>query len=130
MGKLRFASEGGVRLDIGDGDWIEVREEISKGTFRRVMQTMPQKELDTSAGAKQALRLTQGEAVEYQCALFEALVTGWSLDAPATVENYLRLDTDSAASVDEALANHFSNMSPDKDELGKPSTSPAKRQRG
>lgn len=131
MGKLlRFAAEGAVRLDLGEGDWVEVREEISKGTFRRIMQTMPQKELDPKAGEKVSLKLTQGEAVDYQCTLFEALVTGWSMDVPATVENYLKLDTDSAGAIDGALAQHFTGMTPEKEELGKPSTSPAKRQKG
>lgn len=130
MSILRFASEGAVKLYLGGDDWIEVREEISKGTFRRIMQTMPQKELDPTAGTKVSLKLTQGEAIEYQCTLFEALVVGWSADAPATVENYLRLDQDAAGAIDQALADHFTGMTPEKNESGKPSTSPAKRQRG
>jgi hypothetical protein len=126
---LRFAAEGGKRLPLGE-DWIEVRQEISKGTFRAIMQSMPQKELDTSKGKGQSLRLTQGEAVDYQVALFQSLVIGWSLPAEATVENYLRLDQESGNAVDAALAEHFTQLTPSTDELVKASTSPGKRQKG
>lgn len=126
---LRFAAEGGKRISLGDEDWIEVREEISKGTFRKIMQSMPQKELDASRGKGQQLSLTQGEAVDYQAALFAALVTGWSLPVEPTVENYLKLDQESGNAVDQAVADHFSNLTPSEAELGKPSTSPAKRQK-
>lgn len=127
---LKFASARGIRLDLGEGAWVEVVEEISKGTFRRIMQSMPQKELRPGDGERQSLVLTQGEAVEYQCALFESLVVGWSADVPANIENYLKLDNESANAIDKALADHFAQMTPDQDEVGKPQSSPAKPRKG
>lgn len=127
---LRFASTTTERIDLGEGDWIEARSEISKGTFKKIMQLMPQKELRDTKDDKQTLTLTQGEAVEYQSALFGALVVAWSLPDPPTVEAYERLENESASVIDKALGEHFGKLSPSKEELGKPSTSPAKRQKG
>lgn len=131
---LRFASTEANRLELPDGDWIEVRSEISKGTFKQIMKLMPQKELrgdeDGAEEGKQRLTLTQGEAVEYQTALFGALVVGWSLPVPPTVDAYERLENDSASQIDSVLGDYFGKMGASKDELGKRSTSPGSRRKG
>lgn len=127
---LRFASEAVKRIDLGEGDFIAVREEVSKGAFKRIMQLMPQKEINTDEAEDAKLTLTQGEAVEYQTALFAALVVGWSLDRPPTIENYEALENESASEIDRVLGEHFNGINAKKEELGKPSTSPAKQRKG
>jgi hypothetical protein len=37
MGKRRFASVETVRLDLSDGDWIEVKQELSYGERQKLM---------------------------------------------------------------------------------------------
>lgn len=110
MSILRKASTGTVKIMLDDTDHIEVREEISKRDFNRFVGFMPAREMAEGA------TLTVAEATELQKGLFEALVVGWSLPVPPTIEEYLALSSDAAAAVDEAVANHFKALSPSKEE--------------
>lgn len=109
---LRRASESVTRVDLGDGDWIEVRDEISKKAFRRIVRRMPNRS-DIKDG------LTPDEGMEFQAALFDGLVTAWSLDAPPSVEEYEALLREDCERLDTALAEHFGRMTATKEEQGK-----------
>lgn len=117
MGILKFASDEKVQLDLGDGDYIEVRKSLSKREFNALMAAMPNREISEGNG------LTLQEGLEFQNALFEALVTGWSVPEPATVESYLKLDRAAADAVDAKLIEHFGSLSPTPDETSKARTS-------
>jgi hypothetical protein len=111
MALLRKASVETKRLPLGeDGDYIEVRTEISKRDFNRFIGFMPAREVTESTG------MTAVEALELQKGLFEVLVTGWSLEEPATVEAYEGLENEGATAIDTALAEHFKSLSPSKAE--------------
>jgi hypothetical protein len=102
MGILRLASPDSRRIDLGDGDWIEVVSEISKKTFNKLVAVMP---TEVENGT-----LTVGQATSFQSSLFEVLVTGWSLEEPATVENYENLVREAATAIDDKLMEVFSEM--------------------
>jgi hypothetical protein len=123
MGILKFASADTARVDLGDGDFIELRKDMSKREFNELMGKMPNRELSEGNG------LTLQEGLEFQKALFEALVTGWSIPEPATVENYLALERAAAEAIDAKLIDHFGALAPTKDEQSKVSTSRASRRR-
>ena len=114
---LRVANESTKRINLADGDWVDVREDISKRTMNRLLAFMPkrkQEELKETG-------LTIDEGLEFQVGLFSALVTAWSLDIPATSESYLSLDTgDGTVELDTKLAEHFEAIMPSKEEQGKP----------
>lgn len=112
MGKLRLASTDTVTLDLGDGDSITVRSDITKRVFNSLVAHMPS-DFDEKKG------LTPAQGVEFQKGLFEALVVGWSMPIPASVENYLDLAPEAAAVIDTALADHFSKLTPSRDESTK-----------
>src|SRR5688572_21164157 len=38
---LRLAPTTIVRLDLGDGDWLDVREDISRARFNQLISTLP-----------------------------------------------------------------------------------------
>lgn len=113
MGILKFASDETVRVDLGEGDYIEFRKNLSKREFNTLMASMPNREISEGNG------LTLQEGLEFQKALFEALVTGWSVPEPATVESYLSLDRTAAEAVDTKLIEHFGALAPSSDEVSK-----------
>lgn len=88
-----------------DGDFLTVRNGISKRDFNALLRALPS-DYDANAG------FTPGQAGDFTAGLFSALVVGWSSSEPATVDEYLALEVDSAARVDEALLNYFNTLSP------------------
>lgn len=129
---LRLATRDVKRIDIGDSDWIEVTSDISKRDFLRIITSMPDSAVKTEDQAEGAtVKLNISDASKFQQLLFDVLVQAWSLDVPVSLEAYLDLARDGADAVDAALVEHFKEVvSPNKDELGKPSTSPDKRRKG
>jgi hypothetical protein len=114
---LRQAKETTNQLDLGDGDYLVVVDDISKRDFNRLIAAMPQ-DVDEEKG------LTPTQGTEFQQALFEILVKGWSLDVPADAQEYLRLDMDSGSRVDAALVQYFGTLQPDEKKEESPETSP------
>lgn len=107
------------KIDLGDGDFIEVRTGLSKKDFRRVLEHLPEDFSDDK-------EFNPSEADEFTIGVFEALVVGWSAtdeDGEAlapTVDNYLtRLDRSSSSAVDLALFEHFNSLDLNKDEKSK-----------
>lgn len=123
MGILKFASTEVKRIDLGDGDWIEVKSDLSKRSFNTLMTAMPNREVSEESG------LTLNEGLHFAEALFTALVTGWSAPQEVTLENYLELDNTAASAIDAKLVEHFGTLTPTQDEASKVSTSRGKRQR-
>lgn len=127
---LRLATRDVKRIDLSDGAWIEVTSDISKRDFLRIITSMPDSAVSSEEGSDK-VRLSITEASKFQQILFEVLVRDWSADVPVSLEAYLDLARDGADEIDVALVNHFRDtVSPQKDELGKPSTSPDKRRKG
>src|SRR5687768_10541634 len=118
MSKLRLATGEVQRLDLGDGDFLEVRSDLSKRQFNELMAFMPDRPVSQESG------LTPSEGIKFTSGLFASLVTGWSLSEPATVDNYEALESASASAVDAALIEHFGKLSPTDDERLKAETTP------
>ena len=113
MGLLRFASADTQRLDLGDGEWIEVRSDISKRDFNNLVKKMPQ-DIDPEAGVR------PGQATDLGVALFDTLVTDWSFEGvDANTDNYLKLTREAADAIDALLGEHFSSLTPSKEEQTK-----------
>ena len=112
---LKSASTATQKLDLGEGDWVEVRSEVSKREYKVLTDFFPEREVTKDD------KLTAGESVQFQSGLFKALVVGWSADIPATVENYEGLDAEDAMRIDKALAEHFAKLMP-SDAEGKADT--------
>lgn len=117
---IKFATDETVRLPIGDDGFIEVRKDMSKREFNALMAAMPNREISQDSG------LTLQEGLTFQNALFEALVVGWSATEPATVENYLRTNRETADTIDKVLIEHFGAISPTVEETSKAPSSRGK----
>lgn len=111
---LRKAIGSTTRLDIGEGDWLEVRQDIDKRTRNKLASHLPSRIIGEVA--EEERRLTTGEAVELQTGLFAALVVAWSADVPATIDEYLSLEPEDADRIDAALAEHWKSLQPTKQE--------------
>lgn len=129
---LRLAGTSRKRLDLGDGEWVEVKLDLSKREFIALVTSLPddvQRKAAEAEGESVAFKLA--DALGFQEALFRAFVTDWSLaEHAATVENYLALERSAADAVDNALIKHFQEVVPTKDEEGKPSTSRGRQRKG
>lgn len=124
MGILTFASDETKRLELEGGDWLDVRKDMSKRTFNRLMSAMPSREISEESG------LTIEEGTKFAESLFEALVVDWSAPGDVSVDNYLNLSREAAQAVDAALIDHFGEISPSPDEESKVSTSRGSTRRG
>ena len=113
---LRKASTNVKTIDLGDGSFIGVVEDISKRDFNNLIAAMPQ-DIDQEKG------LTPVQGINFQSALFEIFVKSWSFETEPSVEEYLSLSRDSADQVDEALIAHFNGLTPDAPKERKPRTS-------
>ncbi len=109
MGILKLASEATDKLDLGEGDFLEVRAGVSKREFRSLLETLPDN-WDN---------MTPAQADEFSTQLFKLLVRGWSLDVEANEENYQLLESNAASSVDSALIKHFNGLTPSAEEKSK-----------
>lgn len=114
---LRLAKSETTKIDLGDGDYIEVVTDVSKRDFNRLIAAMPQ-DVDEKKG------LTPTQGTQFQVALFEILVRGWSLDVAPTSDEYLNLDRASADAVDAKLVEHFGSLTPDAPKEEPPKKSP------
>ena len=105
MGILRTATTASKTIMLDDTDFITVRDDISKRDFNVLASNIP-----SVSGEGGSLSLS--DATKFQAVLFGALVTGWSLDVPATVEEYENLSAAAGQVVDEKLAEHFESLLP------------------
>jgi hypothetical protein len=113
---LKLASLGTTTIDLDGGGYLEVLTDISKGTFNKLLEQMPD-EVDEKTG------MTPIQGTKFAQGLFEVMVKDWSLDVPATVENYLALEVASSLVVDQALVKHFNSLTVGEPEAKKPKTS-------
>lgn len=120
MGVLRLANSSAKKIDLAEGDWIEVKSDISKRAFADLVSSLP-----GDVGSGEGVSLNVSQALEFQTNLFEAFIVDWSLvdeknkKVPATAENYLLLGRNAAEAVDEAISTHFDSLTPKKDESSK-----------
>lgn len=103
---LRLVSNDRIKIELEDNDWLEVKEDMSRRDFNRIIATLPvtREGLDTDAIDLEA-------ATGFSEALFDVFVTGWSLEGvEPNVENYQRLSRESSQTIDTALSEHFNKM--------------------
>ena len=106
MGILRTASSATKTIMLDSEDFIEVRSDLSKRDFNTLVSQMP-------AGVeKEGGSLSLADATKFQEYLFGSLVVGWSLDVPATVEEYNNLSAEAGQVVDAKLGEHFEALLP------------------
>jgi hypothetical protein len=98
-----FASEETKKIKLGSGIEIEVRADISKKLFNKLISAIPQN-IDSEKG------ISISQASDFSSVLFNTFVVAWSLDREPTVENYFELKREYADEIDEALGNHFTSL--------------------
>jgi tRNA isopentenyl-2-thiomethyl-A-37 hydroxylase MiaE len=106
MGILRTASTATKDILLDETDYIKVRADLSKRDFNDLVTHMPQ------GVEKDGTGLSLADATKFQEYLFGALVVGWSLDVPATVEEYNNLSADAGQAIDAKLGEHFESLLP------------------
>lgn len=104
MGRNRFVSPRIVRLDLSDGDYLDVKYELTAGEERKSMATMVK-------------RLEAGQAAELdpekvELATIAGYVVGWSFTngtgdpIPVTESAILHLTSETFTEVYQAIAAH------------------------
>lgn len=112
---LRLASQATKRIAIGDEDYIEVLEDISRREFGQLLKVIP-RDVET---------LSVEDAEVFTVALFNLFVRGWSVcddggkPVPATVDNYYLLSREAAGLIDAAVIEHFNSLTPSAAEQSK-----------
>lgn len=103
MGRNRFVKPKTVRLDLSDGDWIEVKRELNAGEHRRVFGRLVK---EMTAGEKAKLDPEQiglTKLVEY--------IVDWSFEdggkpVPVTESAINNLDSDTYAELIKVVDAH------------------------
>ncbi len=107
MSRYRFVKPETVRLDLSDGDWIEVKKELTAGEARAISRSSVRAVTDVQTGK------TVTEEDLDQLSLLNTYLTNWSfVDAAGKQSKYsldaLRaLDQDSYVEIVNALAAHI-----------------------
>lgn len=120
MARCRFVQpQPPIRLSLSEGDWVEVKRELSTGERRRMFAAM-----------RPATQGTDVDVTLYQQVRTLAYVVAWSfLDpqgapAPVSAAAYDMLQDDTSQELHEALDAHESQMARARAEEKKHSTTP------
>lgn len=99
------------------GDWIELRQNLSKREVNAILRVMPAEAMNASQEKSGAEMVDMLSSVAET--LFTNLVVAWSVDDSPSVETYLSLPSEAANWVDKNLFDHFNAQSLSGDEAGK-----------
>lgn len=118
MGKLfRFAKPTVTRIDLSDGEWIEVMEELSVGAQRKAYTSAIKGTVQTPDGETR----TEYDAQKLSFALVNAYLVDWSArddhDKPVDISDPAKraavieaLTPDAFAVLDEAIDAHIARV--------------------
>lgn len=105
MGKRRFASAGTTRLELSEGDWVEVKDELSYGERQRLLAAgVRMNGLDT---AEVTVDWTAINVLD-----MELWLVDWSFTdeqgkpVPVSADAIRALTEEAAAEIDAALTAH------------------------
>lgn len=107
MGKNRFASVETVRLDLSEGDWIEVKDELSYGERQTLMAVGVRR-----TGLTEGAREVEIDWSVINVADMAMWITDWSFTdeagarVPVSEDSIRALSLDAANEVNEALKAH------------------------
>lgn len=122
MGFLKLADRTATkRYTHDDGDWIELREHLTKAEMNYLLRNTPDSMIEADETQKIAVLKAAPEMAE---TLFTVMIAAWSLEVEPTVENYRSLEPDAGNWIDGVLFGHLNTMNLTKEEQGKPTTSP------
>ena len=111
MGKNRFVSPETVRIDLSEGDWIEVRRRLSYGAQQAILSAGQPRWM--SSDLSDSGSATTLDFERFKVARICAWVVDWSFETldgkrlPVTPENVRNLDSESGAELDAALDLHI-----------------------
>lgn len=103
MARSRFVDQSTTRLDLSDGDWIEVRNVLGAGAQKR-LEVSPLKSVQKNVG-----QLGSGMEVdfsEYSFARTLAYVVAWSLPIAFSRDALEQLLPDDYREIENAITAH------------------------
>jgi hypothetical protein len=106
------------KYEHDSGDWIELRQNLSKREVNAILRVMPSEAINASQDQKSGADMVDMLSSVAET-LFTNLVVGWSVDDSPNVDTYLSLPSDAANWVDKILFEHFNSQSLSGDEAGK-----------
>lgn len=106
------------RYEHESGDWVDLRQNLSKREVNAILRVMPADAINGTAGEKSGAEMVD-VLTSVAETLFTNLVVGWSVDDSPSVETYLSLPSDAAGWVDKILFEHFNAQSLSGEEQGK-----------
>jgi hypothetical protein len=110
MGRNRFVVAETTRLDLSDGDWIEVKNELSYGEQQRISSAALNKVSGMIEGEDQAISV---DLERYNVLRLETWLVDWSFcgsngkQVPISRDAIAALDQNTAAEVNAALEKHI-----------------------
>ena len=115
MPKLRFITPATARLDLSDGDWVEIKEQINYGEAQRLSGAML-RTVKTAAGDNEV----GVDFARYAVLKLQTWLVDWSFRdeadkpvplSPAAIEN---LDPEAAEAINDAIDTHLAERNAGK----------------
>jgi len=115
MPKLRFITPATARLDLSDGDWVEIKEQINYGEAQRLSGAML-RTVKTAAGDNEV----GVDFARYAVLKLQTWLVDWSFRdeadkpvplSPAAIEN---LDPEAAEAINDAIDKHLAERNAGK----------------
>lgn len=115
MARNRFVQPNTVRLDLSDGDWIEVKERLTYVENQRLYGGMVR-----SINTNQDINELGVDVARFNILRLETWIVDWSFrdehDKPVPVSRSAieNLDPDSAREIDAAIDRHLTDLAAKK----------------
>ena len=112
MGKNRFVEPSTVRVDLSDGDWVEIKERLSYGEQRRLTGSGVTRIPDPTTG-KISLDL---DLEKHSILRMQTWLADWSFAdrngraVPISAAAIAALDGDTAQEIDTAISLHIMKL--------------------
>src|SRR5689334_10447372 len=106
--RVRFVTPKVVRLELSDGDWIEVKERLTVGEARAAMSSFVGSYRPDGSRTPNLDTLGMGQVLAY--------LTDWSFvdendkRVPVSIDTIKNLDLDTYGEIDSALDRHIASM--------------------
>lgn len=99
-----------VRIDLGDGDWVDIKKRLSFGERRRARANMLRTQFDPNLGQLAAFDVDMDAQTE---ALMLIAIVGWNLEdekgelVPINADTISMLDEDTGDTILDAINDQY-----------------------
>ena len=122
MPRFRFVSPESVKIDISDGDWIEIKRQLTNGEQKAVNRAAFRSRYELTDGDTGS-SFVEMDMGSFALAKLGAYLVDWSFkdergkDVKLTPDAMRNLDQETAAEIEAAIDTHIETLAAEKKDL-------------